>query len=202
MRAVLGLRRWRHNPLRRPTDLAEAWVALVALLLLLLAAPAAGWAVGAATGASLQQSAELHSARHHLTTAHVIGPVEGEAPAGDPDAALTRQVRPMVKAYWATPGGDRVTGALPAARADSWQPGDTFALWTDGRGRPVGRPMSPDDAREQAVLAGIGTALLAAGLVEGARRLTVWRMVRRRYAWLDREWAGTGPDWGRTGAGS
>lgn len=41
MRAVGGLRRWRRNPLRRATDLAEAWLALTVLLLVTLAAPLA-----------------------------------------------------------------------------------------------------------------------------------------------------------------
>jgi hypothetical protein len=45
-------------------------------------------------------------------------------------------------------------------------------------------------------------ALLAAGLVECGRRLVLWRMVRRRYARLDRAWEQAGPDWGLTGAGS
>ncbi|MEU6486537.1 hypothetical protein [Streptomyces sp. NPDC046887] len=199
---MVGLRRWRHNPLRRPTDLAEAWVALAALLLIVFAAPAAGWAAGTLTGASLAETARLQHQHHHLTTAHVLGSGPGEASAGDPDAPLARQPRLSVKAYWKAPDGDRITGTLPAPRPDARDEGDTFPLWTDREGRPVARALDADGVREQAVLAGIGTALVAAGLVEGARRLVVWRMVRRRYAWLDREWAGTGPDWGRAGAGS
>ncbi|MYW43591.1 hypothetical protein GT346_09660, partial [Streptomyces sp. SID161] len=57
MGALKGLWRWRRNPLRRTTDLAEAWVALVALLLITVAAPVIGCLVGASTGASLQRSA-------------------------------------------------------------------------------------------------------------------------------------------------
>lgn len=52
------------------------------------------------------------------------------------------------------------------------------------------------------MLAGIGAALLAAGLVEGGRRLAVWRMVRRRYARWDQAWERAGPDWGKAGTGS
>ncbi|MCZ9341509.1 hypothetical protein NGM37_27480, partial [Streptomyces sp. TRM76130] len=57
-------------------------------------------------------------------------------------------------------------------------------------------------AATHAVLAGTGAALATAALAEGARRLVVWRMVRRRYARWDREWDRAGPDWGRTGTGS
>lgn len=46
MRAVGGLWRWRGNPLRRGTDLAEAWVALTALVLILSVAPLIGVLAG------------------------------------------------------------------------------------------------------------------------------------------------------------
>jgi hypothetical protein len=45
--AIRGLWRWRRNPLRRATDLVEAWLALVVLLLVLVAAPVIGSLVGA-----------------------------------------------------------------------------------------------------------------------------------------------------------
>ncbi|MFJ6947531.1 hypothetical protein ACISU4_23285 [Streptomyces wuyuanensis] len=89
-----------------------------------------------------------------------------------------------------------MTTAVPAAG-----PGDTFRIWTDGRGDPVARPMDPDTARAHAVLAGAGAAGAAAGLVEAARRTVVRLLMQRRYEELDREWAKAGPDWGRTGAG-
>ena len=46
MRAISGLWRWRRNPLRRATDLAEAWTCLLALLLILVAGPVIGSATG------------------------------------------------------------------------------------------------------------------------------------------------------------
>jgi hypothetical protein len=57
-------------------------------------------------------------------------------------------------------------------------------------------------ATTHAVLAGFGVTLLTAALAEGARRLVVWYLVRRRYACWDRAWERVGPDWGRTGTGS
>ncbi|CAM5252441.1 hypothetical protein SVIOM342S_03746 [Streptomyces violaceorubidus] len=50
MRAISGLWRWRGNPLCRASDLAEAWVALTALLLTVFVAPLTGVLVGG-TGA-------------------------------------------------------------------------------------------------------------------------------------------------------
>jgi hypothetical protein len=115
--------------------------------------------------------------------------------------ATDHRIRRSVPAQWTGPDGTLHTGALTTARHDS-APGDTFRIWTDGRGRPVDPPMTEETALDHAVLAGIGTLLLSAGLVEGVRRVVVWRLMQRRYARLDRAWAQAGPDWGRTGAGS
>ncbi|MCS0637015.1 hypothetical protein NX801_15360 [Streptomyces sp. LP05-1] len=207
MRAVAGLWRWRHNSLRRSTDLTEAWVALAALLLLLVVAvPALGWAAGARTDAALQRSARLQQEQRHATTARVLGPAPAgtkAVPAGGgraQGAPVEQQVRKTVLARWKAPDGKARTGALTTARPTS-HPGDTFRIWTDPAGRPTGRPLTAGTAREHAVLAGTGAALAAAGLVEGVRRLVVWRLHRRRYVRLDRAWAAVGPDWGRADAG-
>ncbi|MFV0131147.1 hypothetical protein ACLGI4_26135 [Streptomyces sp. HMX112] len=196
----MGLRRWRHNPLCRPTDLAEAWVALVALLLICFAAPATGWVCGALTDASLQRTARLQQAERHAATATVLGPAPGR-PAGDAEPATRHRMREPVLARWAAPDGTPRTGTLTPVR-NTAGPGESFRVWTDDRGRPVNPPMTADSAREHAVLAGIGAAVGAAGVTEGARRLVVRQLVRRRYARLDRAWAQAGPDWGRTGADS
>ncbi|MGA4957716.1 Rv1733c family protein [Streptomyces lavendulocolor] len=203
MRAVVGLRRWRHNPLRRTTDLAEAWVALVALLLICVAAPVTGLVAGTLTHTSLQQTARWQQQHRHPVTARVLDPGDDTAPraARDAEATAEHRLRRPVPARWTGPDGTPRTGVLTTARQDT-APGDTFRVWTDDRGRPVDPPLTEANARDHAVLAGIGTALLAAGLVEGVRRIVVWRMVQLRYARLDRAWARAGQDWGRAGAGS
>ncbi|MEU6772465.1 hypothetical protein [Streptomyces sp. NPDC046759] len=201
MQAVSGLWRWRHNPLRRATDLAEAWVALVALALIALAAPVAGCLVGAAAQDSLQRSVRAQHHTRHLVTATVVRGL-GEAPLEtDPDTTTTRETRSRVLANWAAPDGTQEHGpALTALKSP--HAGDHFRLWTDPRGRITTRPLDSPTATTHAVLAGIGAALLVAGLVEGGRRLTVWRMIRRRYACWDRAWDRAGPDWGKAGTGS
>ncbi|MEE1755316.1 Rv1733c family protein [Streptomyces sp. SP18CS02] len=201
MRAAIGLWRWRHNPLRRGTDLAEAWLALLALVLLCFAAPAVGWVSGSLTDASLQKSVRLQNEQRHPTTAHVLGPESGaRAPSRDPEASGEHRMRASVPARWTGPDGARHTGMVTTAR-QSPDPGDSFRIWTDARGRPVNPPLNTDTAREHAVVAGIGAMLVTAGLVEGGRRLVVWRLMQRRYTRLDQAWAKAGPDWGRTDAG-
>ncbi|MGW0911696.1 Rv1733c family protein [Streptomyces sp. NPDC002784] len=202
MRAISGLWRWRHNPLRRATDLAEAWVALCALLLLLVLAPVAGALAGAAAQEALQESVREQRASRHQVTATVAGTLGGSPLDADPETAASgREVRTRVLADWTAPDGTERHGAV-TTRIDDAQPGDRFPLWTDRQGRVAARPLDSATATTHAVLAGFGAALLVMGAVESSRRLIVWRMVRRRYARWDQAWDRAGPDWGRTGAGS
>jgi hypothetical protein len=202
MRAIRGLWRWRHNPLRRPTDLAEAWVALVALVLIAVAAPVTGGLVGAVAQDSLQQSVREQQHTRHLVTATVVRALK-DTPSleTDPDAAAVRESRHRVLADWTAPDGTAQHGA---ALADLKSPhaGDHFAVWTDPQGRISTPPLDSPTATTHAVLAGFGAALLIAGLVEGVRRLAVRRMIRRRYACWDQAWDRAGPDWGKAGTGS
>lgn len=200
MRAIRGLWRWRHNPLRRATDLVEAWVALGALLLMLLVAPLVGSLIGGLAQDALQESVREQRASRHLVTATVVRKVEGSSLDVDPEASTGRDVRTRVVADWTGPDGSAHRAAVMAGMATP-VPGDRFTIWTDRQGRTVARPLDTATAATHAVLAGFGAALLAAGLVEGCRRLIVWRMVRRRYVRWDQAWDKAGPDWGRTGTG-
>ncbi|MFF4248534.1 hypothetical protein ACFYY2_29275 [Streptomyces sp. NPDC001822] len=204
VQALLGIRRWRGNPVCRPTDRREAWVALAALLLMALGAPVFGWLSGSLTDDALQQSVRIQQAQRHLTPAVVVRKASGRSRfAQDPESAAVTEDsgRTSVVAGWRAPDGTPRTGKVSTTSAVT-APGTGIRIWTDERGLPATRPMDSATARTHAVLAGVGTALVAAGLTETARRLVVWRMMQRRYTRLDRAWAEVGPDWGRTGTGS
>ncbi|MGX1564092.1 Rv1733c family protein [Streptomyces sp. NPDC055506] len=201
MRAIRGLWRWRRNPLCRATDLAEAWVALAALLLILLVAPVAGALVGGAAQDTLQQSVRTQHEARHPVTATVVRKLDRSPLDADPETSTGRDLRNRVLADWTAPDGTAHQGPVLAGLKDPQQ-GDEFRIWTDRHGRMVARPLDSATASTHAVLGGIGAALAAGGLVEGGRRLIVWRMVRRRYARWDQAWDKAGPDWGRTGTGS
>ncbi|CAL9325919.1 hypothetical protein SUDANB51_00697 [Streptomyces sp. enrichment culture] len=201
VRAISGLWRWRRNPLCRATDLAEAWVALAALLLILLIAPVAGFLVGGAAQDALQRSVrEQHETRHSVT-ATVVRKLDPSPLDADPETSTGRDLRNRVLADWTAPDGTHHQGPVLASLKDP-QRGDEFRIWTDRQGRMVARPLDSATASTHAVLAGFGAALAVGGLVEGGRRLIVWRMVRVRYARWDQAWDKAGPDWGRTGTGS
>jgi len=202
VRALGGLWRWRHNPLRRRTDLAEAWLALTAMVLILAVAPLVGAVVGAAAQSTLQESVRDQRAARQEVAATVVKKASRNGLLDpDPESASGRDTHSRVVANWTAPDGTAQHGTVTAA-IKSPVPGDHFTIWTDLHGRIVGRPLDSATATTHAVLAGFGAAVIAVGLVEGGRRLIVWRMVLRRYARWDRAWDKAGPDWGRTGAGS
>ncbi|MEU4799121.1 hypothetical protein [Streptomyces sp. NPDC023327] len=201
MRAVAGLWRWRHNPLRRRTDLAEAWLALTALVLIVVAAPLVGTlAAGVSRGALLGSVREQRETRHAVVAA-VLRRVPAPPLDPDPETSSARDAHSRVLARWTAPDGTRRAGVVVAA-LDTPKAGDRFRLWTDERGRVVGRPLDTATATTHAALAGLGAATAGVAVIEGTRRLVLWRIVRGRHRRLDQAWAEAGPDWGRTGTGS
>ncbi|MFF9348975.1 hypothetical protein [Streptomyces sp. NPDC014734] len=201
VRAAAGVWRWRRNALCRATDRREAWTALVALLLMLSAAPALGWLCDSLTDESLQRTVRAERAERRATTAIVLRAAPA-APrlATDPEVSSEHTSRTSVTARWKAPDGtERSSTVTTLSRRTA--PGSAVEIWTDRSGRPVPRPMDAPTARTHAALAGVGVTLLAVGAVEGCRRLIVRRMVRGRYERIDRDWAAAGPDWGRTGTG-
>ncbi|MBW5422816.1 hypothetical protein GKQ77_14800 [Streptomyces sp. BG9H] len=201
MRAIVGLWRWRHNPLRRGTDLAEAWTALAALVLIVVAAPVIGTLTTDLSRDALLTSVREQREARHATVGTVLRKLSSPPLDPDPETSSARDAHRRVLARWTAPDGTDRSGVV-MARLDTPRPGDRFKLWTDERGRVVGRPLDTATATTHAALAGFGAAAASVALIEGTRRIVLWRIERGRHARLDQAWAKAGPDWGRTGAGS
>ncbi|MFK4071751.1 hypothetical protein [Streptomyces sp. NPDC029674] len=201
MRAIVGLWRWRHNPLCRGTDLLEAWLALVALVLIVVAVPVVGVFTTSLSRDALLASVHQQRAERHAITGTVLRKADSPPIDPDPETSSARDAHSRVLARWRAPDGTDHYGVV-LSDLKSPRAGDHFRLWTDERGRVVGRPLDDATATTHAVLAGFGAATASIGLIEGTRRLVLWRIERGRHARLDRAWEKTGPDWGRTGAGS
>ncbi|MEU2390928.1 hypothetical protein [Streptomyces sp. NPDC007369] len=200
----MGVWRWRRNPLRRPTDLFEAWVAFAALVCVLLVAPAVGCVTGLRVDGTLQRAAREQRQERYLVAAVVVRPAAAEAPEGAGGAPAPQRQAPrrtQIVAAWTAPDGSSHQGTVPAAEEPP-RAGDRFRIWTDLRGRLVTRPLDPGSASAHAAVVGLAAAVGAAVLAETARRIVVRRLVHRRYLLLDRAWAAAWPDWGRAGAGS
>ncbi|MEU6127309.1 hypothetical protein [Streptomyces sp. NPDC047123] len=201
MRAIVGLWRWRNNPLRRGTDLVEAWLGLIALVAVVVAVPVIGVSVTHVTRDALLASVHKEHEARHAVTATVLRKVASPPVDPDPETSSARDAHSRVLARWTAPDHTDHYGIVLSS-LKSPDEGDHFRLWTDERGQVVGRPLDGATATTHAVLAGLGAAAAATTLIEGTRRLVLWRMVRARYARLDRAWEKAGPDWGRTGTGS
>jgi hypothetical protein len=200
VRSIAGLWTWRRNPLCRRTDLAEAWLALWGLALLLLGVPLAGLAGGMTAYGELAALVREERAQRHPVWAtakqrvHRPPAAPGEAHADEGPESYP------VLAFWNGPDGVTHTGTVHARRP--LDPGDRFRVWTDPEGRLTPPPLGHGTAVTYAVAAGLVTGALTGVAVEAARRAAVGRLLRRRYtAWED-EWARIGPDWGRADSNS
>lgn len=182
--------RWRANPLRRRSDVVEAWTVLCVVLLLALGAPAAG----AVAGLRAHADAAARAAAQRATLDRVSAVIVEKAPASVPSAHDDKQPAYWVRARWTEPDGGSRTGEarVPAGT----ERGDRADVWLDDAGRSV-QPPPTDTAVWQHALA-MGTC--ATGGVVGVVLLghvVVRRVaVRHRLAEWEREWARTGPDWG------
>lgn len=176
--------RWRHNPLRRPSDSVEAWIVLATWTIALVG----GLLAGAAADAALQHSLAVRRAAVHAVSAR-----------------LTRNVDSTANV--STDGGDTVWGTVRWTAADgsthtgltrvdpSSTAGTPVTVWVDNRGALVPRPPTGGDARGQSALTGALAAAAAVGVALGCGRLTRQRLDRRRMRAWEAEWERVGPQW-------
>ncbi|MGW5234898.1 Rv1733c family protein [Streptomyces nodosus] len=185
--AKVWLWRWRRNPLRRPSDLLEAWVVLATWVLVLLAGVLAGRAAAGAVE---------HGLAERGARAHPVAAVLAE------NAAVTSRAVPeygngtvWAKVRWTAAGTphEGLVAVEPGLKA-----GSSVTVWTDQRGDLVSRPATAEQMRLQAglvgSLVGLGTAsgvLVCGWLVRG-------RLERQRLDAWDKEWETVGPRWRRT----
>ncbi|MFH9001735.1 hypothetical protein ACH4E5_00560 [Streptomyces afghaniensis] len=190
---VLGWR-WRRSPLRRRSDVVEAWTVLVVAVLILVGAPLAGaaaawWAHGEARSVSAEQQAERHRVR-----AEVVGGRSDSLPSVQADGQ--RAYRATVR--WTEPGeGARTATARVAGDA---RPGEVVDVWLDSRGRSVAPPADGTAVWQHTLTMGTcaaGGVVLVVLLGHSVVRRVA---LRRRLAEWEREWARTEPEWTHRGA--
>ncbi|WP_328784751.1 hypothetical protein OHQ89_46145 [Streptomyces canus] len=181
--------RWRRNPLRRRSDVVEAWTVLAVAALMLLGAPLAGavvgwWAHGDARAVAVTQRSERHRVR-----AEVVGRVPDSLPTVQ--GGRERSYRVTVR--WTEAGGAAKTAT---ARVPSGtDQGEKVDVWFDSRGRSVAPPPDETAVWQHTVTMGacgagaaIAVILLGHSLVRGAA-------ARHRLAEWERDWALTEPLW-------
>ncbi|MEU1594926.1 hypothetical protein ABZ468_19125 [Streptomyces sp. NPDC005708] len=183
--------RWRRNPLRRRSDVIEAWTALLVAVLLCVGAPLAG-TVAAWTAYDDAHSTQVSQrAQRHQVSAVLVE----DAPSPAPSTQGTRQPLYDVKVRWKEPGrGTRTTVAQVPAGS---RRGERTDVWLDARDHGVAAPPSDAAVWQHALTSGVWAAGGAAGAVLLARAVNRRVAERHRMAEWEAEWARTGPDWRR-----
>ncbi|MER5296947.1 DUF3592 domain-containing protein [Streptomyces pharetrae] len=183
--------RWRRNPLRRRSDVVEAWTVLVVAVLLVVGAPLAGlgtawWAYQDARATAAEQRAERHRVR-----AEVVG--------GDPRSTSAahggRAYAYRVTVRWTDPE-DGVRTAVARVPAGT-EEGDRVDVWFDARGRAVPAPPDSGVIWQHTLALGFCAASGTAGAVLLGHTLVRRAAVLRRLDEWEREWARTEPEWTR-----
>ncbi|MGW4569429.1 Rv1733c family protein [Streptomyces sp. NPDC004561] len=183
--------RWRRNPLRRHSDVVEAWIVLATWVLVLVGGVLAGlMAAQAAASAFSARLAQIHSVSAVLTDQTAQTPTAG---TGYDDGRIWATVR------WTDPNGSVHTDrakVFPGAPA-----GTHVTVWTNGAERVVSPPVNGASADLQAALTGFLVAPAAGAAVWSAGWLVRTRLIRRRMAEWDAEWKQIGPQWGNLSGG-
>jgi hypothetical protein len=179
----------RRNPLRRRSDVVEAWTVLVVAVLLVVGAPLLGaatawWSHGQAQAIAAEQRAE-----RYRVDAEVVGRTTDTLSSAQ--AGGQHSYRATVR--WSTPDGtDRsATARVPVGTRQ----GDTVDVWLDSRGRSVPPPTAAAAVWQHSVTIGACTTLGAALTVLLAHCAVRKVAFRRRMAEWDRDWALTEPQW-------
>lgn len=188
-----GLWRWRRSPLRRGSDLVEAWVLLVAWVL----AVVGGALIGMTAAEAADHTFDGQRAERHAVAATVV---ENARSAVDAKGAASRRAADddlaWVTVRWTAPGGAEHSGR--AQVASDTRPGTRVTVWTDQHGVLAARPLQPAEAQVEAALLGTMAAAFTGGAVwicaYGVREL----LEQRRMKQWDEEWRRIDTRWGRT----
>ncbi|WP_031223688.1 Rv1733c family protein [Streptomyces roseochromogenus] len=183
--------RWRRNPMRRHSDVVEAWIVLATWICVLVGGALAGAVAARMTDSAFAvRRAQVHAVSAALTDDAVRTPLAG---SGYDDGRVWAPVR-----WTATDGTvrtDRVQ-VVPGVPA-----GTRITVWTDRTGHVVSAPATGAVATLQAAAVGALVAPLAGGAVWAAGRAVRTRLIRRRVAEWDEEWKRVGPRWGNLSGG-
>ncbi|POX36676.1 hypothetical protein C3486_32410 [Streptomyces sp. Ru73] len=178
--------RWRRNPLRRPTDRLQGWVALGLLLTIPVLAAFAMFGVGDTAYRHYRATAERQARALHHTAAALVHDAPGHPEPGSEEARKTRYrvtVRYTDRAGRARTGETEVLPGLSA--------GTPVYVWAGPDGTLAEPPMATEEIRSRAMgwalLAFLAVALTGAAAY-GAVALA---LQRRNLADWDARWAET-----------
>ena len=179
------------NPLRRRTDVVDAWLVPVAIVVFLALCPLALTVTGSMMRTA--NSRELRAqASWHSVTATLLQPLPGpEVGARGPDNWLT-----WTPAQWTANGVQR-TADVPARSGST--AGSKVIVWLDRAGKvhmpPLTKAQASDRVEVTQVIILAALAVLLAIMALLSHRI----LDRRRLAGWEQAWLSVGPTWSRRG---
>ncbi|MFF6781476.1 hypothetical protein [Streptomyces sp. NPDC012510] len=178
--------RWRRNPLRRRSDVVEAWVILAGWLLALVG----GLLAGLAAADAIERSADRQRAERRTVSAVLVEDAKGKVPArtaGDP--------RVWATVRWTAPDGSIRTGE---ARVSATSPaGNRVTVWIDQSGHLTAEPLTDGQARSHAAAGGVLVATGVGGIALAAVSVARFHLSQRRMEQWAVEWERIDTRWGR-----
>ena len=180
--------RWRRNPLRRRSDVVEAWTVLVVALLLFVGTPLAGAAVAWWAHDEARTVATAQRADRHRVRAEVVGRTPDTLPS-----VTGRERTYKVAVRWTEPGSGARTAT---ARVPSGtQQGDVVDVWFDSLGRSVPPPSDETEVWQHTLTLGASATGAAVAVVLLGQSAVRGVATRHRLAEWEREWTLTEPHW-------
>jgi hypothetical protein len=183
--------RWRRNPLRRRSDVVEAWWALAVCVLLCVGVPL----VGAGAAWWTYDGAQAHAAARRAAQHHVRAVLVEDVPTAVPSRPGARPSSPSARVRWTGSDGTRQTRlvGVPAGL----RRGTRVDVWTDARGRIVRPAPSSSVILQQALAMGVFASAGAVSVLFVAHLCVRRALARRRLAQWEQDWERTEPDWTR-----
>jgi hypothetical protein len=175
-----------HNPLRRRSDLIDAWLLPVAIALFLVLGPIV--AGGAAWFTSAQVTADRQAEQTwHRVPAMLLRAAPGPMSGGSPHSWTVRE-----PARWVADGTLR-TELVPVTAGT--RAGSVVPVWLDRAGQPQPLPMTASQVSDRMVVT-VSAALAALTvLLTGLVLVIRWRLNRRRLSSWASDWDLVEPQW-------
>ncbi|MEU0413145.1 hypothetical protein ABZ307_35760 [Streptomyces griseorubiginosus] len=182
--------RWRRNPLRRRTDLAQAWIALGLFLAVLAATPIAMILAGDTAHDHGTRTARHQIATRHHTPAVLVHDAPGHPEPGSDEA---KKALYPITVRFTDPGGRPRTAEAdvePALAA-----GSTVHVWVDTEGKLTDAPLTTKQVRDRAVGYAVLAAMTVGLLGAAAYAYASHRLERHNLARWDAAWVTLSCEW-------
>ncbi|GAA2686276.1 Rv1733c family protein [Streptomyces lunalinharesii] len=187
MNPVKVLWRWRNNPLKRPSDVVEAAVLLLVLVLVVIGGPG----VGVVTGRAAHDAFRNQRLERYPATAVLVDDAPGRTERPYSDGGNLDTVRAPVRWRDARSTLHRGVTQVEAGR----KAGSGVAVWLDGSGRLTQEPLDATGGVVAAALVGVLTAVGWGAVLWGVLHGVRHHLRARRIRQWEREWAEGGPRW-------